>query len=406
MKILIVNTRHYYGGGDSTYAFNLVDLLRGKGHEVSFFAMQDKHNFSDPNSDLFVSHIDYRLLNQKKNPITGLKVFGRSIYSTEARRKFSRMCDRFQPGIVHLQNIHAHITPSVIFEAKKRGIPVVWTLHDYKLVCPNSHFLIDATNQICEACRGGNFIQAARQRCKKGSFLASSMASLEAYTHRWMNVISKVDAFLCPSAFLREKLIENGFPLEKVRLVPYVLPEAQFIQQQQNQGYLLFLGKLEPLKGIFPLIEAARRCPAVRVILAGRVEEPLQSQLPELLPSNVAYVGLKNGTDLDTLRRAAMALVMPSIWYENQPFSILEMFACGKPVIASDLGGMKELVGKNERGLLVRPGNVEDIVHAMVRLYETPRLCETMGQAAFLYASKFHSPDIHYKNLLEIYRSI
>ena len=148
MKVLIANTRHYYGGGDSTYAFNLAKLFRVNGHEVNFFAMQGENNLADPNEDLFVPFIDFRQLNQEKSIANGLKVLGRVIYSREARQKFSALLDRVKPDIVHLQNIHAHITPSIIFEAKRRGLPVVWTLHDYKLICPNSHLLIDATGQI------------------------------------------------------------------------------------------------------------------------------------------------------------------------------------------------------------------------------------------------------------------
>ena len=131
MRILIVNAFHFPGGGDSTYAFNLAALLRGKGHKVAFFAMQDGRNISDENSDLFVSHIDFAQLNRRKSLMSGLKIMRRVIYSTDARTKFGRLIKRFQPDIVHLQNIHAHITPSVIFEAKAQGLPVVWTLHDH-----------------------------------------------------------------------------------------------------------------------------------------------------------------------------------------------------------------------------------------------------------------------------------
>src|SRR6266496_69363 len=160
MKILLVNTRHFYGGGDSTYTFSLSRLLQQQGHHVSFFAMQDQRNLNDPNEDLFVPFIDFRELNQHKNIANGLKVLGRVIYSSEARQKFSLLLDRIRPDIVHLQNIHAHITPSIIFEAKQRGLPVVWTLHDYKLICPNSHLMIDVTGQVCEACLKGGFYQA------------------------------------------------------------------------------------------------------------------------------------------------------------------------------------------------------------------------------------------------------
>lgn len=402
-KILLVNTRHYLGGGDSTYTFMLADLLRKNGHEVNFIAMKDPRNFPDSNEDLFISNIDFRSLNENKNPINGLKVLTRVIYSSEAREKFTKLLVRVMPDIVHLQNIHAHITPSIIFEAKKFGIPVVWTLHDYKLVCPNSHFLIDTTGQICEACRGGNFIHAIKNRCKKGSLLASSMASLEAYAHRWMNILDNVDAFLCPSEFLAEKLLENGFLPEKVHHVPLFLTESQFSQQNLKEGYFLFLGKLEPLKGIFPLLEAAKRVPEVKIILAGRVEEPIKSQLPGLLPPNVEYVGMKSGEDLEALRRNAIALVLPSICYENQPLSILEMFGTGKPVIASNIGGMRELIGEGERGLLVEPGSVSGLSDALHWIAAHPSEAARMGTQAQKYVMMYHSSEYHYDRVTSIY---
>ena len=404
MKILIVNTRHYRGGGDSNYAFNLAELLRERGHEAFFFAMQGESNLPDPNADLFVSRIDYRALNQRKNPVTVLRVLTRSIYSTEARRKFSKMLDRVKPDIVHLQNIHAHITPSVIFEAKRRGLPVVWTLHDYKLVCPNSHFLIDQTGEICEACRGGKFWQATRKRCKKGSLLASGMASLEAHAHQAMNVRGKVNAFLCPSSFLRGKLLESGFDESKTIHLPLFLPDAAFELTNDDRGYILFLGKLEPLKGILPLADAARKVPRVTVILAGRAEEPLKSQLPALLSSNVEYVGFKSGAELADLRRGARAFILPSLWYENQPLSILEAFALGKPVIASDAGGMRELVGQNERGLLTPMGDADALADAMAWMAGHPAEAHHLGEKAFQYARENHSANKHYESLLKIYR--
>jgi glycosyltransferase involved in cell wall biosynthesis len=242
MKILLVNTRHHYGGGDSTYTFSLANLLRDRGNDVSFFAMQDKRNLPDPNEDLFVSPIDFREINQVKNLANGIKVLGRVIYSQEARRKFSSMLDRVKPDIVHLQNIHAHITPSIIFEAKQRNLPVVWTLHDYKLICPNSHFLIDVSGKICEACINGVFLNAMLKRCKKDSFLASTMAATEAYAHQLMGVRKKVDAYLSPSTFLMQKLSEGGVR-ERIYHLPLFVSGEFFHRSDQDENYILFFGK-------------------------------------------------------------------------------------------------------------------------------------------------------------------
>lgn len=403
MRILLVNTRHYPGGGDSNYTLNLADLLRSQGHLVFFFAMHTAGNLPDPNADLFVSEIDYRELNRQKSPATALKVLARSIYSREARQKFAQLLDRVQPDLIHLQNLHAHLTPSIIFEAKQRGLPVVWTLHDYKLICPNSHFRLDQTGEICEACRGGRFYQALLKGCKKGSRLASGMASLEAYVHTWLRVREQVDSYLCPSAFLRGKLLENGFPADQTLHLPLFLPEPAFACQTEADGYLLFLGKLEALKGLETLLAAARLAPGVKLILAGRAEAAVARQLAGGLPPNVEYVGFQTGQALEILRRRACALVLPSHWYENQPLSLLEAFALGKPVIATNLGGMRELVGENERGWLVPPGDAQALAEAMQWMASHPCEAGELGRQAFDYARQFHSAQSHLVGLGQIY---
>jgi len=406
LRILLVNTSHFYGGGDSTYTLNLAELLRSKGHIVAFFAMQDERNLPDPNSDLFVSNIDFRELNKRHGITNGVRVLTRTIYSREARRKFHQIIDRFSPDIIHLQNIMGHISPSIIFEARKRNIPMVWTLHDYKLICPNTHFLIDTTGEICEACTGGRYYQPVLKRCKKGSLLASSMASLEAYSHRLMKVRDQIDAFITPSKFLRTKLIANGFIPAKVHHIPHYLPEDLFQATPKNDNYMLYLGRLTTIKGVNILMEASEKVPDIRIRLAGRLEEPFKSKLLNLMPNNVEYLGVVHDKELRQLLANSTALVMPSVWYENQPFSILEAFACEKPVIASDLGGMKELVLHLERGILVPPGNASALAEAMLSIVESPQEVLRMGTNAREYAVANHYPNVHYRQLMDIYAQV
>lgn len=406
MKVLIANTRHYPGGGDSTYAFNLADLLKSNGNDVVFFAMKGERNIPDPNADLFVSHIDFRELNKHKSFSTALKVLGRVIYSTKARNKFAKILDREKPDVVHLHNIHAHITPSIIFEAKKQKIPVVWTLHDYKLICPNSHFLIDATGEICEACQKHQYFQPVLKRCKKNSLLASSMASLEAFAHLLMGVRELVDIYLAPSQFLKNKLIDRDFPSSKVCHLPYVLPRNKHHKNYNIGKYFLFFGRIEGIKGILPLLDACKLIPDAKLLLAGRVDGSLVDQLPDLLPDNAKYVGMKHGTELHRLLEGAFSVVVPSIWYENQPFSILEAFAYSKPVIASDLGGMSELVLHGERGLLVPPGDVDALADAMQWMQHNRKDAIRMGENAYSYAVEQHGEELHYQRIMAIYEQI
>jgi glycosyltransferase involved in cell wall biosynthesis len=410
MRVLLVNTRHYLGGGDSTYTFTLADLLRAAGHEVGFFAMQGARNLPDPNADLFVSYVDFKEMNRGKSLRNGLRVLLRAIYSRQARHKFAMLLDRFKPDLVHLQNLHAHITPSILFEAKCRELPTVWTLHDYKLVCPNSHFLIDQTSRICEACGSGRYYECLLKRCKKGSLSASAMAGLEAAAHRLMGVRGCVDAYIAPSLFLRQKFIQCGFSQAQVVHLSYFIPEEAFACPTAGKGleenpYILFMGKIGILKGVRELLAACRLRPSVRVVLAGDADEAGTELLRDRAP-NAQWVGLKRGEELRRLLRRATALVLPSVWYENQPLSILEAFASGKPVVASRLGGMTELVTHGERGLLVPPGEPEPLSQALEWMLNHPEEAAEMGRKAYNYAIANFQPSVHYERIMALYTEL
>ena len=404
MRVLIANTRHYKQGGDSTYAFGLADALRGAGHDVGFFAMAGDRNEPDPNADLFVSYIDFRELNQKKSVSSGLQVLRRSIFSREAEEKFTRMVDRFQPDVVHLQNIHAHLTPSIVFAARRKGLPVVWTLHDYKLMCPNSHFRIDTTGELCESCRPGHYLPALAKRCKKGSLLASGMAAVEAYAHWGRGLRRQVDCYLSPSRFLADKLIEHGWPAARVRHVPNFL-DAPAERPVRGPGrHFLFVGKVEELKGIGTLLDAATKVPQCDILVAGGCDDPAMRARLDHLPANVRYLGSKTRGEIAALLAEARALVMPSIWYENQPMVILEAFAAGVPVIGSRLGGIPELVADASRGALVEPGDATDLAAAIARLDRDPDLAMAMGRAAHQYVVRHHSAAAHVAAVTHIYQ--
>ena len=169
---------------------------------------------------------------------------------------------------------------------------------------------------------------------------------------------------------------------------------------------MLFLGRLTPIKGIYTLLEASQMVPDIRILLAGRIEEPLKSTMTEIMPDNVEYMGIVHGLELRHLLVNSTALVMPSLWYENQPFSILEAFACEKPVIASDLGGMKELVVHQERGILVPPGDASALAEAMLSFAESPQEVSRMGANAREYAVAYHHPNVHYRRLMDIYAQV
>jgi glycosyltransferase involved in cell wall biosynthesis len=403
MRILLANTRHFRRGGDSTYTFGLADALRRADHEVAFFAMQGEQNERDPNEDLFVSYVDFRELNRHKSLAAGIQVLRRSIFSSEADEKFTQLVERFKPDVVHLQNIHAHLTPSIVFAARRLGLPVVWTLHDYKLMCPNSHFRVDDTGELCEACRPGRYHWAAVKRCKKDSLLASGMAALEAYAHWSSGLRSQVQCFLAPSRFLAGRLLDHGWPPDRVRHVPNFIAADASLSPRGAGSHFLFVGKLEALKGVDILLDAAEHVKGAPILLVGACDDPGLRERLGRLPANVRYLGPKTREEIDALLVDARALVLPSLCYENQPMTILEAFAAGVPVIGSCIGGIPELVAHKERGLLVEPGSALDLANAISQLDREPAKACEFGRAGHQYVVTHHSVAGHLEAVSDIY---
>lgn len=406
MRVLIVSGFHFPGDGVATYAFNLSALLQSHGHEIAFFAMQDERNIPNANSDLFVSHINYNELNKHKNVKASLRVLSRVIYSPEARHKFALMLDRFNPDIIHTQGFLHFMSPSIIFEANRRKIPVVNTLHDLKMICPNTSMLNDRLGVICEACKPGKFYMPVLKRCKKGSIAASFIASMQAYSNKLMGTRGRINAYVAPSMFLLNKYVEHGFPQDNLHHIPNMLLDEAFMEGGTGGDYILFIGRVDPLKGVRELMQAARQVPDIRIKIAGRIAPSMADEVPSQLPANVEYVGLKSGEELRDLVAHSLAIAVPSTAYENQPFSILEAFATAKPVIASDLGGMTELVKHQERGLLIAPGDVDGLAQAIAWMSSNPAEAQTMGRNAYEYARKEHSSVEHYNRIMRLYDSL
>lgn len=406
-KILFANYRFFPGAGDVTYLWNLEELLKSKGYSVSFFSMNHPMNRFDQNNDLFMEYIDFRSLNENKNIHNAFKVLSRVFYSKEARQKFSKLLDRIQPDIIHLHNIHHHISPSIIFEGEKRKIPIVWTLHDFKLICPNTSFVIDKTNEICELCRDGRYYHATIKKCKKNSLLASTTAAIEGYIHQSMKISQKIDLFISPSQFLREKFIDYGFNPNKIAHLPLFPFLEEPINNERHYGdYFLFMGRINPRKGYQILNKACKINNNIKVIFSGFPEAPWVEELTSSLAANARYVGLKNSQELSELIKNARAIIVPSICYENQPFAVLEAFYFGKPVIASNLGGLVELVKHKERGLLFRTGDADELAHAMHWMMENINAVCEMGENAAKYVIENHTPESHFKQLNTIYNEL
>jgi len=406
MRILIANTFHYYRGGDSVYTFSLSELLQQMGnHQVVNFAMRHLLNLPSKYSEFFVPEIDL-IGEMKKNRITsGFKVLRKTIYSTESKKRLKELLEKYPVDIAHIQNIHRHITPSIFHILKEKNIPIIWTLHDYFLLCPNSSFY--SNNKVCEKCKDGKFFNVLINKCRQNSLAASFMVMLEGYVHRFIGLLNIPDCFIVPSNFVKEKFIEYGFSPDKVVRVPHFIDCKKFKISLKNDGYILYFGRLSYVKGIETLIKAISSCKNLKLLIAG--DGPLrvrfEAMARNLAPDKIEFLGYLNREKLQKVISDAMFTVVPSECYETFSYSTLESFALGKAVVGSNIGAIPELVREGETGLLFEPGNVDELTEKISWMISNPNELQKMGKRARDMVEEKFSPEKHYEEIVNIYKS-
>jgi len=397
MKILMVNKFFFPKGGAEVVMFQERGHLLYSGQEVIEFSMQDERNLASPYESHFVSGKDYRTGNSLSKKMRLALSF---IHSREAVAKITALIDEMQPDLMHCHNVYHQITPSIISVAKSRGIPVVLTLHDFKTVCPA--YLRLREGRPCSLCLDGDFHQVLVNRCSDGSIGASALLYAEAAIQRWLGSYEKVDRFLAPSQFMRDSALRR-FRSEQVVLLYNGVDTAEIKVSGRDDGYVLYLGRLSKEKGVETLLRAHEAAGTWNLMVAGT--GPLASDLQRQY-RNAHFVGQLSGLELKATIDGASAIVVPSEWYENCPMSVLEAMAHGKPVVASRIGGIPELVVDGETGVLFEPGNADGLRHQVNRLMDNPSLRARMGAAARIRAEKQFSIEEHNANLLKTYRSL
>lgn len=374
---------------------DLVKLLQTQGHEVSVFAMRHPENLLWPDSDLFVSHVNFehpRTLREK------LRAAGRMFWSFESARKFGKLLDRMKPDLVHAHNIYHQLSPSILREAKKRGIPVFMTLHDFKLIAPN--YLLYADGQVSERTKPKKFWKIIPQREIKHSFAASTLCALEAYLHQVMKVYEKyVDVFITPSQFMAEKIREYGINAKRIEVIANFMPQRE-LPASADRGYALYFGRLAKEKGVDVLLEAWRELSDIPLKIAGTGPEELRLRqlASSITGSQIDFVGHLNNHALDELIAGARLVLFPSRWYENQPMSLIEAFRFKKPVIASRLGAIPELVHDEKGGHLVPPNTSVAITDAVREIWNSSEL-QRMGEYNYQRSLLFSSNQYYEKYL-------
>ena len=394
MKILIANKFYYPRGGDCIYSLQLESLLKNKGHDVAVFTIQHPLNLHNDFQSYFPSQVSYSSRNGKNILEAVLRPFG----TKEVKLKFSKLLDDFQPNVVHLNNIHTHLSPVLAEIAYKKRVRVVWTLHDYKLLCPRYDCM---RNEVgCQLCFS-NKVHVIKNKCLKNSLFASVLAYFEAKKWSKENLEKYTDVFLCPSEFMKSQMLAGGFDEKKLIVLPNFMSNVDNnpVDIKKREDYYCYIGRISKEKGIETLLKAAQKLPySLKIAGNGFLFDNLHSRYSS---DKITFLGYLNQMEVKSLIENARFSVIPSECYENNPLSGIESLCLGTPVLGARIGGIPELISEKQNGLLFESGNWEDLTTLIEEMYNSTFNYATIAQRA----QSRYSCENYYTKLIEIYCS-
>ncbi len=361
MKILMVNKFLYPNGGSETYMFKLGAYLKSIGHEVEYFGMEHEGRCVSNSLGLYTETMDFH----DSSTFKKIKLSLKTIYSKEAKDKMLAVLENFKPDVVHLNNFNFQLTPSIIYAVKEydkkynKKIKLIYTAHDFQLICPN-HMMMDIhTNTPCEKCIGSNFKNCTINKCIHNSTLKSLLGTLEAEIYNKSGIYNRIDNIVCCSEFMKKMLDTNPVFKNKTVTLHNFIDKIE-PKKSKKEDYVLYFGRFAEEKGIETLIGAKN----TNFICAG--SGPIEDKVNNA--NNLKNIGFKTDNELEELIRKAKCTVYPSIWYENCPFSIMESIMYQTPVIASNIGGIPELIDDGKTGYLIPPNDSLALDEAINRL--------------------------------------
>ena len=402
MRILHVNKFLYRRGGAEGYMFDVAARQEAAGHQVAFFGMEHPENEPMPYRRAFPSQVEFE---PPPPSLAGkAEAFGRMLWSTSAARGIGGVVDTFGPDVAHLHNVYHQLSPSILTTLRRRRVPAVMTLHDYKLVCP-TYRLLDH-GQLCEACIPHRFWSPIVRRCQAGSLAASTAAAVELSFHTFSGAYAHVSRFACPSRFLLEKMRAGRVFPPRLRWIPNFVDAERWTPSSEPGTGVVYAGRLSDEKGVDVLIRAIALLPSARLQVAG--DGPARAALETLvvdldLGARVTFHGRVGADALAGVLAGAAVAAVPSRWHENQPLAVLEAFASGLPVVSTDLGGMPELVEPGVDGALAPADDPAALAAALEPLLQDPVLAFRMGAAGRAKVEREHSPALHLKRLHALY---
>lgn len=411
MRILLVNYRYFISGGPEKYMFNIKKMLEDNGHEVFPFSIHSNKNVETEYSKYFVEPIGSREVTYfdevKKTPKSIWQMLTRSIYSVEVEKAIQREIKDVKPDLVYIIHFVNKLSPSVISGAKKMGIPVVLRLSDYFLLCPRFDFMYQ--KKICEECLTKGYKSCIKKRCVKGSLFASVIRVFSMKVHNLIKVYDNVDAFITPSEFLKKKLEANGFQNSRITCIPTFTASKTEVGEPVTGTYGLYFGRITEEKGVETVVKAYETMPEHQVKIMGDDATEEATRLKKYVEKhgmkNVEFLGFKDGAELEAVIKNARFTLIPSIWYDNLPNTALESFQYSKPVIASNLGSLPELVVDGYNGYLFDPYKPEELAER-IKLLDSDELVHRMGANSRRRLENRFAPKTHYDALMDVFENV
>lgn len=367
-RILIVNKFLYPRGGDCIVALDTCRMLRDLGHEVALWGMDCPENLPAAYSELFARRVSFSGSGK-------LRGFARAMGYAGVRRRFGKMLRRFRPDVVHFHNIHSYLSPAIVEMAHEFGARTLWTMHDYKLVCPAYTCL--RGGRICTDCVRGSSV--VRHRCMKGSLAASMAAKAEAAKWNIGRLMKSTDVVICPSRCMAAVLSQGGVPARKIAVVGNCVTSSAAPAARKGDYYASFV-RLSPEKGIDQLLRVAATLPyELRVYGGGPMERELRQQYGAC--RNIRFMGHAEHSAVAEAMAKARLTVVPSVWLENNPLAVMESLACGTPVAGANIGGVPELIGPGD-GILFKPSDDLALSWAIERLFSSAADSQAISRRA------------------------
>ena len=409
MKIILSNYRYFMSGGPEKYLFAIQSMLRNAGHEVVPFSVKSSKNLPCDHQDRFLSPIgdedavyahEYR-----RTPGTILKFLARQYYDPEAFFKARSFAKDIKPDLVYSLQFLNKMSPAVLDGFHSTGHPVVLRISDFGLICPQAH-MFDG-QQVCDACVKGNFLHPIARRCIKGSAAAGMIKGSATMLHRLLRCRDRIDAYAFPSRYTMKRFAEAGFPEDRLHYLPTFIETPRTPPSPDRGETILYFGRVVQEKGVHQLIEAWDGIPGDKpklVVIGAQEGYEYADRLIAKYGDRIEFHSFIANSELASYIARAICVVVPSVWYDNQPNVVLETYSQGKPIIAPDHGCFPDLVQHSRTGFLYEATNVESLREHLRWAMEHPAEMAEMGLRAFDFVRTDFTPQRHYETLMRIFQ--